>query len=130
MLSGLAGAASSRRSSNTTIHVPGAVTTQAIGIDDDGRVVGDYLDNDGVHHGYLWAKWRFRHHHHRRAGRSRRNGHRDQRPRQAVPLDTNDRGQVAGFVVDALPLPRATEAHGFVLKRGMPGLLWDEVRRS
>jgi hypothetical protein len=42
-----------------TIRVPGAVTTQALGLDDQGRVVGDYLDRNGVYHGYLWKRGRF-----------------------------------------------------------------------
>jgi hypothetical protein len=43
----------------TTIRVPGSVTTQALGLDDQGRVVGDYLDKKGVYHGYLWKRGRF-----------------------------------------------------------------------
>jgi hypothetical protein len=43
----------------TTIRVPGAVTTQALGLDDQGRVVGDYLDRKGLYHGYLWKRGRF-----------------------------------------------------------------------
>jgi hypothetical protein len=43
----------------TTIRFPGAVTTQANGLDDQGRVVGDYLDQEGVYHGYLWKNGRF-----------------------------------------------------------------------
>lgn len=35
-----------------------------------------------------------------------------------VPLDIDDRGQVVGFTADALPLPQATEAHGFLLRPG------------
>ena len=43
----------------TTIHVPGAVQTQAFGINNRGQVVGEYLDADGRFHGYLWEKGRF-----------------------------------------------------------------------
>jgi hypothetical protein len=42
-----------------TIRVPDAVTTQALGLDDQGRIVGDYLDKEGVYHGYLWRRGRF-----------------------------------------------------------------------
>ena len=43
----------------TTIHVPGAVQTQAFGINNRGQVVGEYLDADGTIHGFLWDKGRF-----------------------------------------------------------------------
>jgi hypothetical protein len=45
----------------TTISVPDAVTgtTSAIGLDDRGRVVGDYMNPHGSIHGYLWEKGRF-----------------------------------------------------------------------
>jgi hypothetical protein len=45
--------------SYTTIRVPRAVTTQALGLDDQGRVAGDYVDKNGVYHGYLWKRGRF-----------------------------------------------------------------------
>lgn len=39
---------------------PGAVSSQALGINDKGQVVGDYQDADGIFHGYVWERGRFR----------------------------------------------------------------------
>ena len=38
-----------------------------------------------------------------------------------LPFDINNRGQMAGFTADALPLPDATAVHGFVLREGPGG---------
>lgn len=43
----------------TTIAFPGAVETQAFGIDNDCDVVGEYLDSQGRIHGFLWRRGRF-----------------------------------------------------------------------
>ena len=43
----------------TTIRKPGAVRTQALGVNDRGQVVGDYLLPDGSIHGYRWSNGRF-----------------------------------------------------------------------
>jgi uncharacterized membrane protein len=37
----------------TTIQIPGARQVQALGINDRGQIVGDYLAADGTTHGYL-----------------------------------------------------------------------------
>jgi uncharacterized membrane protein len=36
-----------------TLNVPGAVSTNAVGIDERGRIVGDFLDPAGAVHGFL-----------------------------------------------------------------------------
>jgi probable HAF family extracellular repeat protein len=43
----------------TRIAYPGAVYTRALGINNRGQVVGEYLDQDGVFHGYRWKNGRF-----------------------------------------------------------------------
>jgi probable HAF family extracellular repeat protein len=44
----------------TKIAYPGAVQTQALGINRRGQVVGEYLDRNGVFHGFRWDRGRFR----------------------------------------------------------------------
>jgi uncharacterized membrane protein len=39
----------------SSINVPDSVLTEALGINDAGHVVGDYVDADGVFHGFLLA---------------------------------------------------------------------------
>ena len=39
----------------TTLDVPGATFTDAVGINGHGQIVGDYIDANGVFHGYLAA---------------------------------------------------------------------------
>ena len=41
------------------IDVPGAVRTEADGVNDRGQVVGEYIDAGGRFHGFLWDKGRF-----------------------------------------------------------------------
>jgi probable HAF family extracellular repeat protein len=43
----------------TRLDVPRARSSQAIGINDRGQVVGEYKDAAGKFHGYLWDKGRF-----------------------------------------------------------------------
>ena len=38
----------------TLLDFPGANLTEAIGINDDGQVVGDYRDSSGKFHGFFW----------------------------------------------------------------------------
>jgi probable HAF family extracellular repeat protein len=136
----------------TTIHVSGAVRTQATGINNRGQVVGDYLNPDGTVHGYRWD--------HGRvttidgpAGASTVTVLDINDRGQMVgvyadaagaphgflltgdtyttidmpavtftfPFAINDRGQIAGFTTDALPVPAATDVHGFVLRDGAGG---------
>ena len=37
----------------TTLNVPGAILTDAYGINDAGQVVGLYIDNAGIAHGFV-----------------------------------------------------------------------------
>jgi hypothetical protein len=152
----------------TSIDGPKGTGATVTGINDRGQMVGVYQTRGkpGLR-GFLLDDGAYR-------------TFADPRLAFTVPLDINDRGQVVGLVVDELPLPQATEAHGFMLKRGsrnsytridvpgapataasgnddrgriagiylnpniaggashdeellqnvMPGLVWDEVRRS
>jgi probable HAF family extracellular repeat protein len=129
----------------STIQVPGAVRTQATGVNNRGQVVGDYLTADGAVHGYRWDGGRFTtidgpaaasqvtvldindrgqmvgvyadtagapH------GFLLSNGRYTtvDMPgvRYTIPYSINNRGQVAGFTTDALPVPAASQVHGFV----------------
>jgi hypothetical protein len=38
----------------TLLDFPGAILTEASGINDDGQVVGDYRDSGGIFHGFFW----------------------------------------------------------------------------
>jgi uncharacterized membrane protein len=72
-----------------TIRISGAVQVQAYGIDNRGRVVGQYVDDDGAFHGYVWEK-----------------GHVDvidgsDSAAAAGELDINDHGQMVGVYLDA-----------------------------
>ena len=44
----------------TTLDVPGAVLTNAQGVNLQGDVVGTYTDTAGVQHGFLWSGGQFR----------------------------------------------------------------------
>jgi uncharacterized membrane protein len=37
----------------TSFEAPGATSTQALGVNDLGQIVGDFVDNMGVMHGFL-----------------------------------------------------------------------------
>ncbi|TMB72357.1 MAG: hypothetical protein E6J54_10350 [Deltaproteobacteria bacterium] len=43
----------------TIIDFPGANLTEAIGVNDDGQVVGDYRDANGIFHGFFWDAGQF-----------------------------------------------------------------------
>jgi probable HAF family extracellular repeat protein len=91
-----------RRGRYTAITVPGAVTTQAYGINNRGQVVGDYYRADGVPHGYLWDKGRFR-----TIDGPVGTG--------ATVTNLNDRGQLIGLYA---PTGDPSVLHGFLLHRG------------
>jgi probable HAF family extracellular repeat protein len=38
----------------TLLDFPGAILTEAVGINDNGQVVGDYRDSEGRFHGFFW----------------------------------------------------------------------------
>ena len=44
----------SKKGKYTLLDFPGANLTEAIGINDDGQVVGDYRDSSGKFHGFFW----------------------------------------------------------------------------
>jgi uncharacterized membrane protein len=84
----------------TRINVPGALETQPLGINNRGVVVGEYLDTNGVFHGFRWHRGRLR----TIDGPGSRG---------AIVADINDRGQMVGtyFADDGT-------ARGFVLDNG------------
>jgi hypothetical protein len=81
-----------------TIKIPGAVGSQALGVNNQGVVVGEYLDADGIFHGYRWRRGRLT--------------TIDPRPTGGVVLDINDRGRMVGAYVDA-----DGRIHGFLRNR-------------
>jgi probable HAF family extracellular repeat protein len=84
-----------------TIHVPGAVQTQAFGINDRGQVVGEYYLPDGSVHGYLWRNGRF----------TTIDG---PQGAGAAATDINNRGQILGVHAPG----GVDELRGFLLTRG------------
>lgn len=93
----------------TTIDVRGAVGTTLMGINERGDTVGLYLTADGSVHAFF------------RSARGRVTTIDAPDAKLTFPVDINDRGQVAGFTTDTLPLPDATDVHGFLLKNGPTG---------
>ena len=75
--------------------------TQALGIDNHGRVVGEYVDAGGTFHGFLWNKGRLT----TIDGPGSLGG---------VVTDINDRGQMVGAYLDADGTTR-----GFLLSKGV-----------
>jgi hypothetical protein len=96
----------------TTISVPGAVTTQALGLDDRGRVVGDYLDQSGSYHGYLRKRGRFT---------------TIDFPGSTSTAITglNDRGEMVGVYVDAHGAPHGVyrSTRGRIITIDAPGVI-------
>jgi hypothetical protein len=79
-----------RRSGDVTIlYVPGSSQTQALGINDQREVVGDYTDAAGNVHGFTWTPW---------------GGFQTVDDPNAMGNTTingvNDRGQLVGFYTD------------------------------
>ncbi|MFI5897052.1 hypothetical protein ACIA5D_43865 [Actinoplanes sp. NPDC051513] len=136
----------------TTIHIAGAVRTQATGVNNRGQVVGDYLNPDGSVHGYRFDRGRVTTiDGPAGAGQVSVLDINDRGQMVGVyadaagaphgflltggiyttidmpgvtytfPFAINDRGQIAGFTTDALPVPTATDVHGFVLGDGAGG---------
>jgi hypothetical protein len=135
----------------TTIQIPGARQVQALGINDRGQIVGDYLAANGTIHGYLRDHGRiitvdgpagatvFDINDHAQmvglyydsAGEFRAFSLRGGRytsidaPRvtYTIPFGVSNRGQIADLTAAALPLTAASDAHGFVLRDGAGGPL-------
>lgn len=88
----------------TTFDVCGASLTQLTAINDRGELLGVYVDADGNPHGF------------HRSSRGRITTLDAPGAVLTLPLDINDRGRIVGFTTDTLPIPDATDVHGFVLK--------------
>ena len=58
-LAGVVSSGSERQLVFTTLEVPGAVLTNAQGINARGDVVGFYVDAAGLNHGFLWSRGEF-----------------------------------------------------------------------
>jgi probable HAF family extracellular repeat protein len=88
----------------TRIAYPGAVYTRALGINNRGQVVGEYLDRQGVFHGYRWKNGRFA-----TFDGPLGNG--------ASIADINDRGDMVGvYLLD--PANVLAGVRGFLLRKG------------
>jgi probable HAF family extracellular repeat protein len=134
------------RSGFTRIAFPRAVTTQAFDVNNRDQVVGEYVDRNGVYHGYRWKNGRFTTFDGPRGalgasitgindrgdmvgmyitadgvrGFVLRDGSYTTFGALGQPLvllpDINNRGRIAGTATDLV-----TEAHGFLLARGVKG---------
>jgi hypothetical protein len=84
-----------------TIQLGAGTNTQALGINEDGVVVGSFVDSAGMMHGFVWSGHRVRQINdpNHGAGGTLVNG-------------LNDRGQLVGFYVD-----NAGNTHGFLASR-------------
>jgi uncharacterized membrane protein len=82
------------------INVPGSIETQALGINNAGVVVGEYVDADGIFHGFRWKRGRFT----TIDGPGSLGG---------AVLDVNDRGHMVGVY-----LTKDGGARGFLLRKG------------
>ena len=82
------------------LDFPGAVTSQALDINDRGQMVGEYQDANGRFHGYLWQRGRFK------------TIDVPGQPGTTTATGINNRGQITG---QAGPLE---DRVGFVLDRG------------
>jgi probable HAF family extracellular repeat protein len=86
----------------TAIQLGAGTNTQALGINEDGQVVGSFVDAMGAMHGFVWSH-----------GRARQIDDPHHGPDGTLVNGLNDRGQIVGFYVDA-----AGNTHGFLASRG------------
>jgi probable HAF family extracellular repeat protein len=84
----------------TTIDFPGAIATDASGINSSGEIVGAYTDSTGAQHGFRLNDGAFTAIDVPGASRT-------------VPISINSHGDVAGFFLDP-----SNQWHGFVLSNG------------
>ena len=84
------------------IAFPGAVFTQAFGVNNRGQVVGEYLDRNGVFHGYRWQHGRF-------------TSYDGPGGDSAAITDINDRGDMVGAYRPD-PADPSTGIRGFLLR--------------
>jgi hypothetical protein len=89
----------------TKIRVPGAVQTQALGINNRRQVVGEYVDQAGVFHGYRWEKGRL----------TTFDG---PLGTGASITDINDRGDMVGAYVVPDDSELGVAVRGFLLRNG------------
>jgi probable HAF family extracellular repeat protein len=99
-----------RRGNCTILDFPGANLTEAIGVNDDGQVVGDYSDANGIFHGFFWD-----------AGQFLTIDVPFPGARFTAPSGINNIGQIVGFyfdnnVTEAFP---NGHAHGFLFDNGI-----------
>src|SRR5262245_5510186 len=92
------GTAASAQCKFTTLTIPGSTGDSAIGINDNGAIVGGFLDGAGGH-GYLLSQGKF--------SKFRFPG-----PSDTEALDINNFGQIVGDYTNN------TGQHGFVVKNG------------
>ena len=98
------------RGHTTTIDGPaGATAVTILDINDRGQMVGVYLDRSGAQHGFVRDP----------GGRYTSIDIPD--ATLTFPWGINNRGQIAGFTTDALPIPAASDVHGFLLRAAAGG---------
>jgi probable HAF family extracellular repeat protein len=93
----------------TLLDFPRAILTEAIGINDDGQVVGDYRDSAGRFHGFFWD-----------AGRFLTFDVPFSEATATAPSGINNVGQIVGFYFDnnvSETFPNG-HAHGFLYDNG------------
>jgi probable HAF family extracellular repeat protein len=98
-----------RRGKCTILDFPGANLTEAIGVNDDGQVVGHYEDANGIFHGFFWD-----------AGQFLTIDVPFPEARLTAPSGINNIGQIVGFYFDnnvTESFPNG-QAHGFLYDNG------------
>jgi hypothetical protein len=99
------------RTGNCTIlDFPGANLTEAVGLNDDGQVVGDYRDANGIFHGFFWD-----------AGQFTTIDVPFPEATTTAPSGINNIGQIVGFYFDndVSELFPNGHAHGFLFDNGI-----------
>lgn len=85
----------------TKIQLGAGTNTQALGINEDGVVVGSFVDGAGAMHGFVWSD-----------GRTRQIDDPNHGAGGTLVNGLNDRGQLVGFYVD-----NAGNTHGYLASR-------------
>jgi probable HAF family extracellular repeat protein len=99
-----------RKGKCTILDFPGANLTEAIGVNDDGQVVGDYTDANGIFHGFFWD-----------AGQFLTIDVPFPEARLTAASGINNVGQIVGFYFDnnVTELFPNGHAHGFLFDNGI-----------
>ncbi len=92
----------------TILDFPGANLTEAVGVNDDGQVVGDYRDANGVFHGFFWD-----------AGQFLTIDVPFPGARSTAPSGINNIGQIVGFYFDVTESFPNGHARGFLYDNGI-----------